>query len=64
MKIKNILCPLSPLAVQVRIVQKFNELMKYCNELGQGIQHSKQLNEKLLKQVLKEALRPKEGVEV
>lgn len=61
--LKDILTPLPPLAEQNRIVQKLDELMKYCNELEASIKQSESQNEKLLQQVLREALR-KEPVEV
>ncbi len=54
--------PLPPLAEQNRIVQKLDELMQYCNELEVSIKQSESQNEKLLQQVLREALR-KETVE-
>ena len=54
---------LPPLAEQNRIVQKVEELMQYCNELETSIKQSETQNEKLLQQVLREALR-KEPVEV
>ncbi len=57
------LIPLPPLSEQNRIVQKLNELMQYCNELEASIKQSESQNEKLLQQVLREALR-KEPVEV
>jgi type I restriction enzyme S subunit len=58
-----LLIPLPPLAEQNRIVQKLDELMQYCNELEASIKQSESQNEKLLQQVLREALR-KEPVEV
>jgi len=51
--------PFPPLAEQHRIVQKLDELMEYCNELEASIKQSQAQNEKLLQQVLREALRPK-----
>jgi type I restriction enzyme S subunit len=57
------LIPLPPLSEQNRIVQKLDELMQYCNDLEASIKQSEALNEKLLQQVLREALR-KEPVEV
>ncbi len=51
------LIPLPPLAEQNRIVQKLDELMQYCNELETSIKQSESQNEKLLQQVLREALR-------
>jgi type I restriction enzyme S subunit len=49
--------PLPPIAEQNRIVQKIDELMQYCNELEASIKQSESQNEKLLQQVLREALR-------
>lgn len=60
--IANFTIPLPPLAEQNRIVQKLDELMQYCNELEASIKQSESQNEKLLQQVLREALR-KEPVE-
>ncbi len=60
---KNLLIPIPPLAEQTRIVQKLDELMQYCNDLEASIKQSEAQNEKLLQQVLREALR-KEPVEL
>lgn len=49
--------PLPPLSEQVQVVQKLNELMQYCNDLEASIKESELQNEKLLQQVLREALR-------
>lgn len=57
------LIPLPPLAEQKYIVQKLDELMQYCNDLETSIKESESQNEKLLQQVLREALR-KEPVEI
>lgn len=54
---KNVLFPMPPLAEQTRIVQKLDEQMQYCNELEASIKQSESQNEKLLQQVLREALR-------
>lgn len=62
-RIRSFLIPLPPLAEQERIIQKVEELMQYCNKLEASIKQSEALNEKLLQQVLREALR-KEPVEV
>lgn len=56
------LIALPPLAEQNRIVQKLDELMQFCNDLEASIKQSELQNEKLLQQVLREALR-KEPVE-
>ena len=56
-EIKKILIPLPPLDEQTRIVKKLDELMQYCNELEASIKESESQNEKLLQQVLREALR-------
>jgi restriction endonuclease S subunit len=53
----NMRVPLPPFAEQNRIVQKLDELMQYCNELESSIKQSESQNEKLLQQVLREALR-------
>ena len=57
-----VLFPLPPLSEQKRIVEKIDELMQYCNKLEASIKQSETQNEKLLQQVLREALR-KEPVE-
>lgn len=48
---------LPPLAEQNRIVEKLDELMQRCNDLEANIKESQLRNEKLLQQVLREALR-------
>jgi type I restriction enzyme S subunit len=55
---ENTVIPLPPFTEQHRIVQKLDELMQYCNELEASIKESESQNEKLLQQVLREALRP------
>ena len=52
--------PLPPLEEQNRIIQKVEELMQYCNDLEASIKESQQQNERLLQQVLREALRKEE----
>ncbi|MBN8684597.1 MAG: restriction endonuclease subunit S [Chitinophagales bacterium] len=49
--------PLPPLSEQTRIVQKLEALMQYCDGLEAGIRESVVQNERLLQQVLREALR-------
>jgi type I restriction enzyme S subunit len=56
-RIRSFLIPLPPLAEQNRIILKVDELMQYCNELEASIKQSESQNEKLLQQVLREALR-------
>jgi type I restriction enzyme S subunit len=56
-KIRDTIIPLPPLSEQIRIVQKLDELMQYCNDLEASIKQSETQNEKLLQQVLREALR-------
>lgn len=48
--------PLPPLSEQFRIVQKIEQLFLYLNELEESIKQSSSQNEKLMQQVLKEAL--------
>ena len=60
--LEQFLIPIPPISEQNRIVQKLDELMQYCNELEASIKQSESQNEKLLQQVLREALR-KEPVE-
>lgn len=49
--------PLPPLVEQNRIVQKLEALTQNCNDLEKSIQQSASLNEKILQQVLREALK-------
>jgi len=56
-QILSCLIPIPPVYEQNRIVQKLDELMQYCNELEASIKESESQNEKLLQQVLREALR-------
>jgi len=55
--LNDIYLPLPPYAEQERIVEKLDQLMKYCDELEASIKESKIYNEQLLHQVLKEALK-------
>lgn len=50
--------PLPPLNEQEQIVAKLGELMAFCDGLEQSITESQGYNEKLLQQVLREALQP------
>lgn len=56
----NVLSPLPPLEIQLNIISKINELMQYCDNLESSVKESKQYNEMLLQQVLREALEGKE----
>jgi type I restriction enzyme S subunit len=56
-KLSNIIIPIPPFAEQSRIVKKLEELMLFCNELEASIKESQSKNEKLLQQVLREALK-------
>jgi type I restriction enzyme S subunit len=51
--------PLPPLSEQNRIVKKLEQLMQLCDKLQANIQESREQNELLLQQVLREALRMK-----
>ena len=53
---ENTLFPLPPLHEQEQIVAKLEELMAFCDGLEQSIKESQGYNEKLLQQVLREAL--------
>ena len=55
--IRDIDFAIPPISEQNRIVKKLDELMQYCNDLEASIKQSQQQNEKLLQQVLREALR-------
>lgn len=55
----NMRIPLPSLPEQQRIVAKIEELIDYCDKLGKCINDGKEQNEKLLQQVLREALRVK-----
>jgi len=57
---KRFLIPLPPLSEQQRIVRKMGQVMETCDELEESIKLSASLNEKLLQQVLREALQEKE----
>lgn len=59
-KARNMLIPLPPLPEQSRIVRKLEQLFLFCDELQQSIEQSQEANEKLLRQILKEALLPEE----
>jgi type I restriction enzyme S subunit len=56
----NIKIPLPPPAEQNRIVKKLEKLMQHCNDLEASIKQSEMQNEKLLQQVLREALKMSE----
>lgn len=58
----NMKIALPPLAEQKRIVKKLDELMQNCNDLEESIKQSASQNEKLLQQVLREALRKEEEI--
>lgn len=60
-KIRNFFIPLPPFNEQNRIVQKVEELIQTCDALEASIKESTAQNEKLLQQVLREALRKSEG---
>ena len=54
--LNNLIYPLPPLQEQAQIVAKLEELMAFCDGLEQSIKESQGYNEKLLQQVLREAL--------
>lgn len=55
-KLSGIIIPLPPFQEQEQIVAKLEELMAFCDGLEQSIKESQGFNEKLLQQVLREAL--------
>lgn len=59
-KLSTIIIPLPPLPEQNQIVKKLERLMSYCDDLEASIKASKEQNEQLLQQVLREALEPKD----
>ncbi|WP_306354111.1 restriction endonuclease subunit S [Flavobacterium sp. '19STA2R22 D10 B1'] len=61
-KIKNTVLPLPPLEEQKAIVEKVNNLMSLCDGLEQEIQQSQELNEQLMKSVLREVFDVKKGI--
>ena len=52
--------PLPPLHEQEQIVAKLEELMAFCDGLEESIKESQGYNERLLQEVLREALKGKE----
>ena len=61
-QLKSLLIPLPPFTEQIRIVDKLDELIQYCNRLEESIKNSQVQNKLLLQQVLREALEPKESI--
>ena len=55
-KLAELEVPLPPLEVQESIVSKLDELMAFCDQLEEQIKLSRQTNDLLLQQVLREAL--------
>ena len=55
--------PLPPFHEQEQIVNKLAELMAFCDDLEQNIKESQGFNEKLLQQVLREALQSEKEVQ-
>ena len=58
--LSNLVLSLPPLHEQKQIVAKLEELMAFCDGLEQSIKESQGYNEKLLQQVLREALQGNE----
>ncbi|MCF1714419.1 restriction endonuclease subunit S [Flavihumibacter sp. RY-1] len=54
--LEQFLVPIPPIPEQSRIVKKLTELMNLCDDLQQSIQDTREQNDLLLQQVLKEAL--------
>lgn len=62
--LEQFLVPIPPLKEQQRIINKIDQLIKICNVFEENIKQSTSQNEKLLQQVLREALRKEEVVNV
>ena len=60
MKLKNIICPLPPLAEQKRIVKKLEEVLNLCEEMKTTITDNQNYTNQLLQVALKDALQMKE----
>ena len=58
-KLKNIICPLPPLAEQNRIVKKLKEIINLCEELKATIRDNQNHADQFLQVALKDALQPK-----
>jgi type I restriction enzyme S subunit len=58
--VAKVLIPIPPIEEQIRVAKKLDELIQKCNELEESIKASQEQNEKLLQQVLREALRKEE----
>jgi len=61
-RIRSFQIPLPPLHEQEQIVSKLEELMTFCDGLEKSIIESRDYNDMLLEQVLKEALKPQENI--
>ncbi len=61
-KLRLLTVPLPPLSEQKRIVEKVDQLMKFCDELEQKIKENQKNSELLMETVLREAFQPKEEV--
>ena len=62
-RIRSFQIPLPPLHEQEQIVAKLEELMAFCDGFEESIKESQGYNEKLLQEVLREALKVKEKIE-
>ena len=59
-KLKLLTIPLPPLSEQLRIVEKIDKLMVYCDELEKQVKENQGNSEKLMISVLKESFSNKE----
>jgi len=58
-RINTTIIPLLPLAEQIRIVEKVDQLMKFCDELEEKVKENQKNSELLMDAILREAFENK-----